>query len=115
MRGEEIMSGAQRVHDPKYLEERAIHHGVDLPTIQPYLDAFKFGAPPHAGGGIGLERVLMLYLNLGNIRRTVCCFYFSFGPDLCSPCSLVIPSVWSRKNRVDVLYDLLIQCIVEYI
>ncbi|KAI9106181.1 hypothetical protein DFS34DRAFT_602501 [Phlyctochytrium arcticum] len=70
MRGEEILSGAQRVHDSKFLEKRASEHGVDPATIKPYLDAFKFGAPPHAGGGIGLERVLMLFLNLGNIRRT---------------------------------------------
>ncbi len=47
-----------------------MEHGVDLKTIQPYLDAFKFGASPHAGGGIGLERVIMLYFNLGNIRRS---------------------------------------------
>lgn len=70
MRGEEILSGAQRVHDPKLLVERATAHGVDPATIKPYVDAFKFGAPPHGGGGIGLERVVMLFLNLGNIRRT---------------------------------------------
>ena len=70
MRGEEIMSGAQRVHDATMLKERAELHGVDIKTIQPYLDAFKYGAPPHAVGGIGLERVVMLYLALGNIRRT---------------------------------------------
>lgn len=28
MRGEEIMSGAQRIHDPEYLSERAKHHGI---------------------------------------------------------------------------------------
>ncbi|KAJ9089169.1 aspartate--tRNA ligase dps1 [Entomophthora muscae] len=70
MRGEEIMSGAQRIHDPDLLLERANLLGIDASSIQPYIDAFKFGAPPHAGGGIGLERVIMLYLNLGNIRRT---------------------------------------------
>jgi aspartyl-tRNA synthetase len=52
------------------LVERAKEHGVDMSTIQAYIDAFKFGAPPHAGGGIGLERVIMLYMNLKNIRRT---------------------------------------------
>ncbi|KAJ3066292.1 Aspartate--tRNA ligase, cytoplasmic [Podochytrium sp. JEL0797] len=70
MRGEEIMSGAQRVHDADLLEKRAKEHGVEISTIQAYLDAFKYGAPPHAGGGVGLERVVMLYLKLGNIRRT---------------------------------------------
>jgi len=69
MRGEEIMSGAQRVHDAKLLEERVKAHGIDPATVAGYLDAFRHGAPPHAGGGIGLERVLMLYFDLKNIRR----------------------------------------------
>lgn len=70
MRGEEIMSGAQRCHDPDLLTERAKHHGIDPSTIESYIDAFRFGAPPHAGGGIGLERVVMFYLGLKNIRMT---------------------------------------------
>jgi aspartyl-tRNA synthetase len=70
MRGEEIMSGAQRVHDPDMLTERAKSHGVDPITVEPYIDSFRFGAPPHAGGGIGLERVVMFYLGLKNIRMT---------------------------------------------
>uniref|UniRef100_A0A7S4KU94 aspartate--tRNA ligase n=1 Tax=Paramoeba aestuarina TaxID=180227 RepID=A0A7S4KU94_9EUKA len=69
LRGEEICSGAQRIHDPELLIERANHHKVDLAKIQPYIDAFKYGAYPHAGGGVGLERVVMLFLGLGNIRR----------------------------------------------
>eukprot|EP00124_Ichthyophonus_hoferi_P002989 Ihof_evm3s232 gene=Ihof_evmTU3s232 len=52
MRGEEILSGAQRIHDPALLTERANFHKIDLSTIQAYVDAFKFGAPPHGGGGI---------------------------------------------------------------
>ncbi|KAI1717612.1 tRNA synthetases class II (D, K and n) domain-containing protein [Ditylenchus destructor] len=68
MRGEEILSGAQRVHDPKLLTERAKVHGIDLEKIRAYIDAFKYGCSPHAGGGIGLERVTMLFLGLGNIR-----------------------------------------------
>uniref|UniRef100_UPI00358E69FB aspartate--tRNA ligase, cytoplasmic isoform X1 n=2 Tax=Myxine glutinosa TaxID=7769 RepID=UPI00358E69FB len=70
MRGEEILSGAQRVHDPELLTERARHHGIDLEKIKAYIDSFRYGAPPHAGGGIGLERVTMLYLGLPNIRQT---------------------------------------------
>ncbi|WWC70635.1 aspartate-tRNA(Asn) ligase [Kwoniella pini CBS 10737] len=69
MRGEEILSGAQRVHDPSFLIERMKSVGIDPSTMTGYLDAFKLGAPPHAGGGIGLERVVMLFLKLGNIRR----------------------------------------------
>jgi len=70
IRGEEIVSGAQRVHDVNLLVERANHWKIPLPTIQSYIDAFRHGALPHAGGGIGLERVVMLFLGLGNIRKT---------------------------------------------
>jgi len=70
MRGEEILSGAQRIHDPEFLAERAKVHEIDLETIASYIDSFRYGCPPHGGGGIGLERVLMLYLALGNIRKT---------------------------------------------
>ncbi|XP_052716623.1 aspartate--tRNA ligase, cytoplasmic-like [Crassostrea angulata] len=70
MRGEEILSGAQRIHDPVYLTERAKEHGIGLESIKAYIDSFKYGAPPHAGGGIGMERVTMLYLGLDNIRKT---------------------------------------------
>jgi len=68
MRGEEILSGAQRIHDADLLTERALHHGINLEHIAAYIDAFKYGCPPHGGGGIGMERVTMLYLGLHNIR-----------------------------------------------
>lgn len=68
LRGEEITSGAQRIHDPKMLQANAEAKGIEL--HQPYLDSFKYGAYPHAGAGIGLERVVMLFLNLPNIRST---------------------------------------------
>lgn len=115
MRGEEILSGAQRVHDAQLLTERAIHHQIgksglhhtsvslywqpvwittpgifldrflicfvnvgeskqnlakihfhnwsslffydstDLEKIKAYIDSFRYGAPPHGGGGIGKE------------------------------------------------------------
>jgi len=70
LRCEEITSGAQRVHDAKMLEERAKSHNIDIEKIRGYVDAFKYGAPPHAGCGIGLERMVMLYTGVGNIRNT---------------------------------------------
>lgn len=72
MRGEEILSGAQRIHDPELLKERMKIHEVDPDSegLKDYVDAFAYGAPPHGGGGIGLERVVMFYLGLGNIRRS---------------------------------------------
>ncbi|XP_053621228.1 aspartate--tRNA ligase, cytoplasmic [Plodia interpunctella] len=70
MRGEEILSGAQRIHDPDFLTERAKHHAIDISKIAAYIESFRLGCPPHAGGGIGMERVVMLYLGLDNIRKT---------------------------------------------
>lgn len=69
MRGEEILSGAQRVHDAPLLEAKMREKGIDPATMSFYVDAFRLGCPPHGGGGIGLERVLMLFLKLNNIRR----------------------------------------------
>ncbi|ODQ78151.1 hypothetical protein BABINDRAFT_162824 [Babjeviella inositovora NRRL Y-12698] len=71
MRGEEILSGAQRVHDSEFLKERMAAHEVDsdVPGLNDYIEAFSYGCPPHAGGGIGLERVVMFFLDLKNIRR----------------------------------------------
>ncbi|KAG2023435.1 asparaginyl-tRNA synthetase [Coprinopsis cinerea AmutBmut pab1-1] len=69
MRGEEILSGAQRIHDPTLLCEKMRSKGVEPDSMKPYVDAFRLGCPPHGGGGIGLERVLMLFLKLNNVRR----------------------------------------------
>lgn len=70
IRGEEIISGAQRVHDPALLMERAEALGLPVETIQSYIDSFKYGAPPHGGAGVGMERVVMLFCGLDNIRKT---------------------------------------------
>lgn len=56
MRGQEILSGAQRIHDPDFLIERMKVAGIDPATMTGYIDAFKLGAPPHGGGGIGKSR-----------------------------------------------------------
>jgi len=69
IRGEEIVSGAQRIHDVDLLIERAKWWEIPLDSIASYVDSFRHGALPHAGGGIGLERVVMLYLGLKNIRK----------------------------------------------
>lgn len=70
IRGEEIISGAQRIHDPTFLEQRAEACGIEVKSISTYLDSFKYGAWPHGGFGVGLERVVMLFCNLNNIRKT---------------------------------------------
>ena len=67
MRGEEICSGAQRIHDSDMLTANAIRKGIEPATIAAYIEAFRFGASPHGGGGVGLERVTM-YVLCGRMR-----------------------------------------------
>ncbi|CAA0833253.1 Class II aminoacyl-tRNA and biotin synthetases superfamily protein [Striga hermonthica] len=70
IRGEEIISGAQRVHVPELLIERAQACGIDVETISTYIDSFRYRRPPpHGGFGVGLERVVMLFCALDNIRK----------------------------------------------
>ncbi|KAK3167619.1 hypothetical protein OEA41_010746 [Lepraria neglecta] len=68
LRGQEILTGGQRIHDAHLLEERMKAQGVDPSSMEDYMDGFRYAAPPHAGAGIGLERIVMLMLLLGNIR-----------------------------------------------
>ncbi|GFF49635.1 aspartate--tRNA ligase, cytoplasmic [Aspergillus udagawae] len=70
MRGEEIMSGAQRINDIKELEESMVAKGLDPKHegFEDYLAAFRQGCPPHAGGGLGLNRIVMFFLGLPNVR-----------------------------------------------
>jgi len=70
VRGEEITSGSQRIHDVDLLKKRANECNIPESNIKYYLESFKYGAYPHGGAGIGLERVVMLYLGLDNIRKT---------------------------------------------
>ena len=69
IRGEEIISGAQRIHDPTFLTKRARDCKVEPDSIKSYIDSFSLGAFPHGGCGIGMERVVMLFLGLNNIRK----------------------------------------------
>jgi nondiscriminating aspartyl-tRNA synthetase len=70
MRGQEVLSGAQRIHDRALLIERAKIKGVDIDTIEGYTSSFKHGMPPHAGCGLGLNRVTFLFLGLTHITQS---------------------------------------------
>ncbi len=70
-RGLEISSGAQRIHRVEMLEEALRKRGLDPINFEFYLEAFRYGAPPHAGWSIGLDRLTMKALGLSNIREAV--------------------------------------------
>nr|OQO23386.1 hypothetical protein B0A51_12809 [Rachicladosporium sp. CCFEE 5018] len=68
-RGQEILSGGQRIHDAAELIKKMEALKMDPKSMEEYLSGFEWAAPPHGGGGIGLERILMLILQLGDIRH----------------------------------------------
>ena len=71
IRGEEVLSGAQRIHDYDLLLQKIKEKEINPETLSDYLNAFKLGAPAHGGAGIGLERVVKLFIGLGNIKKCV--------------------------------------------
>lgn len=62
MRGEEILSGAQRVHDPELLIERIRAAGINPDEMKHYTDAFRLGCPPHAVRCFAFRAVPVLLL-----------------------------------------------------
>ena len=67
--GLEITTGGQRIHDLSMLEEKIQEEGMTEEGLEQYLDAFRFGMPPHGGLGIGLERLTMQLLGEDNVRE----------------------------------------------
>jgi len=82
IRGEEVLSGAQRIHDYDLLLKKVNEKGINPSTLKDYLDSFKLGAPPHGGAGIGLERVVKLFLGIKNIKK---CVMFPRDPKRLTP------------------------------
>jgi aspartyl-tRNA(Asn)/glutamyl-tRNA(Gln) amidotransferase subunit A len=68
-RGIEITTGGQRIHDYRMLRENMKAFGCNPSEFRHYLDAFRYGMPPHGGLGMGLERLTMKILDLKNIRE----------------------------------------------
>jgi aspartyl-tRNA synthetase len=70
-RGEELVSGGQREHRIGVLINQLEEIGYDPKDFEFYLQAFRYGMPPHGGFGLGIERVLHMMLRLPNIRECV--------------------------------------------
>lgn len=69
-RGLEITSGGQRIHDYNMQVEKMKKLGMNPELFDTYLLLHKYGAPPHGGLGIGLERLTMHLLGAKNVRET---------------------------------------------
>lgn len=68
-RGLEINSGSQRIHDYDELVKRIEERGMDPEKFSFYLQAFKYGMPPHGGCSTGLERFTARILELPNVKE----------------------------------------------
>ena len=75
LNGYELLSGSVRIHDSE--TQAKVFEAIDMTPEEArekfgfFLDAFKYGAPPHCGVGIGLERLVMILAGTDNIRDVV--------------------------------------------
>ena len=69
-RGTELVTGGQRLHRHDELVAAMQRAGVSVDAMAGYLEAFRFGMPPHGGFAIGLERLIARLLQVPNIRTT---------------------------------------------
>ena len=67
----ELVSGGQREHRHDHLIEGFEQQGLEPEAFEYYTKMFRYGMPPHAGWGLGAERLVMTMLGLDNIRETV--------------------------------------------
>ena len=67
----EIIGGGQRVHDYDLLLRRLNEHNLPVEPFQWYLDLRKYGTAPHAGFGMGIERVVAWICRLDHLRETI--------------------------------------------
>ena len=75
LNGYELLSGSVRIHDNETQSKVFEAIGLSLEEAKEkfgfFLEAFKYGAPPHCGVGVGLERLVMILVGTDNIRDVV--------------------------------------------
>ena len=75
LNGHELLSGSVRIHDSE--TQAKVFKAIEMTEAEArqkfgfFIDAFKYGAPPHCGVGIGLERLIMILAGTDNIRDVV--------------------------------------------
>lgn len=70
-RGMELASGGQREHRPDVLKKVIREKGLNPKDFQFYVDAFRWGMPPHGGIGFGAERFVEQIMQLKDIKETI--------------------------------------------
>lgn len=67
----EIIGGGQRIHEVEELSRRIQEHGLPEEAFKWYLDLRRYGSVPHAGFGMGIERVVAWLCGLDHVRETI--------------------------------------------
>jgi len=67
----ELSSGGTRLHNPEKIKTRLKEQDLDPSKFKNHLQAFDWGMPPHAGWGLGLERLLTTLIEVDNVREVV--------------------------------------------
>jgi nondiscriminating aspartyl-tRNA synthetase len=68
-RGMELCTGGQRLHRYGDYEAALSRRGEPIEPYRSYVDAFRYGMPPHGGFAIGLERFVARLVGAGNVRE----------------------------------------------
>ena len=67
----EIIGGSERIHDYELMKQRIKEHNLDESAYEWYLDLSKYGAVPHSGFGLGLERTVAWISGVEHVRETI--------------------------------------------
>ena len=67
----EIIGGGQRAYDLEFLKEKIKEDGLSQEDFEWYLDLRRYGAFPHSGFGLGLERFLTYICGIQHVRETI--------------------------------------------
>jgi len=67
----ELSSGGSRLHNPEKIKSRLKEQNLDPSKFSEHLQAFDWGMPPHAGWGLGLERLLTIIIGIDNVREVI--------------------------------------------
>lgn len=67
----EIIGGSERIHDYDLMKQRIQEHGLDESAYAWYLDLSKYGAVPHSGFGLGLERTVAWISGAEHVRESI--------------------------------------------
>ena len=109
MNGYEICSGAVRNHNPEVMYEAFGVLGYDKDYVErkfgAMLNAFKFGAPPHAGCAFGLDRIFMILMNEENIREVVAFPKNGSGVDVMMTSPSLVDQIQLDELKIQVRED----------